>query len=319
MSANNRREFLRQSSLIGMASLAPSFVFSLPVSPAEKRKFKMCLNPGAIGVKTNQKELLSLAEKHGFEAIVAMPGAIADMSGKELSDFLDTMRDKQISWGSAGLPVEFRKDEKSFRADLAQLPRLAAALQKAGVSRLGTWIMPTHAELTYLANFRQHTSRLREVAKVLGHYGLKLGLEYVGPKTLMARDKYSFIHTMQEARELIFEIGLPNVGLVLDSFHWFCAGETAADILTLNKEDIVTCDLNDARTGFTKDEQLDSKRELPVATGVINLKAFLSALISVGYDGPVRAEPFNQRLNDMDNEPAVKATYVAMKKAFDLV
>ena len=319
MSANNRRQFLRQSSLIGMAGLAPSFVFSLPVSPAEKRKFKMCLHPGAIGVKTNQKELLSLAEKHGFEAIVAMPGAIADMSGKELSDFLDTMREKQISWGSAGLPVDFRKDEKSFRADLAQLPRLAAALQKAGVSRLGTWIMPTHAELTYLANFRQHTSRLREVAKVLDHYGLKLGLEYVGPKTLMARDKYSFIHTMQEARELIFEIGVPNVGLVLDSFHWFCAGETAADILTLNKEDIVTCDLNDARTGFTKDEQLDSKRELPVATGVINLKAFLSALISIGYDGPVRAEPFNQKLNDMDNEPAVKATYVAMKKAFDLV
>lgn len=319
MPANHRRKFLRQSSLIGIAGFAPSYVFSLPVSPAEKRKFKMCLNPGAIGVKTNQKALLTLAEKFGFEAIVAMPDEIANMSEKQLSDFLDTMQAKQISWGSAGLPMDFRKDEKSFRDGLARLPRLAGALQQAGVSRLGTWIMPTHVELTYLANFRQHASRLREIAKVLGHYGLRLGLEYVGPKTLMTRDKYAFIRSMQEAKELIFEIGESNVGLVLDSFHWFCAGETVADILTLRKEDIVTCDLNDARAGFTADEQIDNKRELPVATGVINLKAFLGALISLGYDGPVRAEPFNQKLNDMDNEVAVKTTYGAMKKAFDLI
>ena len=319
MFANHRRKFLKQSAMIGMAGLAPFHISSLPVSPTKTRKFKMCLNPGAIGVKTNQKELLILAEKYGFEAIAAMSGELVDMSEKEFSDFLSAMEAKQISWGTAGLPVDFRKDEHSFRADLAQLPRLARALQKAGVSRLGTWIMPTHAELTYLANFRQHTSRLREVVKVLGHYNLRLGLEYVGPKTLMVRDKFSFIRTMREARELIFEIGEPNVGLVLDSFHWFCAGETAADILTLSKEDVVTCDLNDAREGFTADEQLDNKRELPTATGVINLKAFLSALISIGYDGPVRAEPFNQKLNEMDNEPAAKATYAAMKKAFDLV
>ncbi len=319
MLKSNRRKFLKQGSIVGVAGLAPLYFSSPLASPAADRKFQMCLNPSAIGVNINQKELLALAEKYGFEAIVAMPEEIANMDDGELSGFLKKMDEKNISWGSAGLPVEFRKDEKIFRDQLSQLPRLAQGLQKAGVSRVGTWIMPTNAELTYLANFRQHTVRLREIAKVLGHYGLRLGLEYVGPKTLMARNKYSFIHSMSEAKELIFEIGESNVGLVLDSFHWFCAGETAADILTLTKDDIVTCDLNDARTGFTKDEQVDNKRELPMATGVINLKAFLNALISIGYDGPVRAEPFNKKLNDMDNEPAVKATYKAMKTAFDLV
>ena len=319
MLVNNRREFLRRSSLIGVAGFTSSFVFSLPPSSEQKRKFKMCLNPGTIGVKIGQQELLAMAEKYGFEAIVAMPEEIAAMPEKETSSLLNKMQAKNISWGSAGLPMDFRKDEKIFRDGLSQLPRLAGALQKVGVTRLGTWIMPTHAELTYRANFRQHASRLKEVAKILAHYDLRLGLEYVGPKTLMARDKYAFIRSMQEAKELIFEIGQPNVGLVLDSFHWFCAGETVADMLTLQKEDVVTCDLNDARAGFTADEQLDNKRELPGASGVINLKAFLGALISIGYDGPVRAEPFNQRLNDMDNEAAVKTTYGAMKRAFDLV
>ncbi|HON06675.1 MAG TPA: sugar phosphate isomerase/epimerase, partial [Verrucomicrobiota bacterium] len=60
----------------------------------------------------------------------------------------------------------------------------------------------------------------------------------------------------------------------------------------------------------------DNKRELPAATGVIDLKGFLMALAKIGYDGPVRAEPFNQTLNNMDNEQACASTIAAMKKAF---
>jgi hypothetical protein len=41
-------------------------------------------------------------------------------------------------------------------------------------------------------------------------------------------------------------------------------------------------------------------------------------LVEIGYDGPTRAEPFNQPLRDMDDEDALKATADAMKKAFKL-
>jgi sugar phosphate isomerase/epimerase len=52
---------------------------------------------------------------------------------------------------------------------------------------------------------------------------------------------------------------------------------------------------------------------------MIDLKPFLEALVAIGYDGPVRSEPFNQPLREMDNEAALKANYAAMRKAFDLV
>ena len=195
----------------------------------------------------------------------------------------------------------------------------AKALEKAGVTRMSTWIMPTNAELTYLENMKQHGKRLSEAAKILANFNIKLGLEYVGPKTLMARDKYSFVHTLAECKELIAEIGESNVGVQLDSFHWYCAGETKADLLTLNNSDIVTVDLNDAVAGISADAQLDGKRELPMASGVIDLQSFMDALVEIGYDGPTRAEPFNKVLNDMDNEAALKATSDAMKKAFGLV
>jgi len=317
---HNRRSFLKNTSQLALgASLLPHLAFTKNETMLAKRQFRMCLNGGAIGVEADLKELLQLAKQHGFEAIIADPGELANMNENELQDFLDEMKAADITWGSAGLPMDFRKDETTFQEGLKALPNYAKALERAGASRMNTWIMPTQDERTYLENFKLHQKRLKEVANVLGHHGVRFGLEYVGPKTLMARDKFSFIRTMAEAKELLAAINEPNIGLVLDSFHWFCAGESAADILTLDKEDIVTCDLNDARAGLSADEQIDGKRELPLATGVIDLKAFLGALVQIGYDGPIRAEPFNAELRSLDNQQAVKTTADAMKKAFALV
>jgi len=78
-------------------------------------------------------------------------------------------------------------------------------------------------------------------------------------------------------------------------------------------------DLNDAPPGVPKDQQLDGRRELPCATGVIEAASFLNALQQIGYDGPVRAEPFNKTLNDLDNEEACAATVKTMRKAFELI
>ena len=122
-----------------------------------------------------------------------------------------------------------------------------------------------------------------------------------------------------ETKDLIAEINVDNMGFVLDSWHWYTAHETVEDLRTLTNKDIVACDLNDAPAGLEIDEQIDNRRELPSATGVIDLKAFLRELAILGYDGPVRAEPFNQALNALDNDAAAKATAEAMKRSFELI
>ena len=318
MTITSRRQFVQKTTLALVATglSLPSFGLSNPLA---KRKFKMSINPGALGLALNQKGLLEAASKYGFEAIVAFPEELATMTNAEIQALKKEMEAKHIGWGSSSLPMDFRKEEAKFREGLTKLPSFAAALAKVGASRMNTWIMPTHDTLTYRENFEQHAERLREIGQILGHYHIDLGLEYVGPKTLMARDRYAFIRSMKEVKELIASINLPNVKIQLDSFHWFCAGETVADILSLSKTDIVTVDLNDARAGISADEQIDNKRELPLGGGVIDLKAFLDALVQIGYDGPVRAEPFNQPLRDMPDDQALKATYEAMRKAFDLI
>ncbi len=316
----DRRALLQQGA-ISFASLAGLHALRRTASAAlaKQAKFTMDLRCGSIGVSADQREAIRLAHAHGFESVTPDAGFLADLSEGQREELLQDMRDKKLVWGAAGLPVDLRGDVRTFDEGLRRLPCLAKGLKQAGVTRVGTWISPSHAELTYRANFRRHVERVGACGKILGDHGLRFGLEYIGPKTLWASSRHSFIHSMAEAKELIAEIGLSNIGFVLDSWHWYTAHESVEDLLTLKNSDIVACDLNDAPAGIPIDEQIDNRRELPMATGVIDLQKFLSALVDIGYDGPIRAEPFNRALNELDNEAAVAATAQAMRKAFALV
>jgi len=246
-------------------------------------------------------------------------GALQKMSPGEIAELRGRMKALGLVWGAANLPVDFRRDDETFRETSARLEEWASGLRRAGVTRVGTWLTPASDTLTYRRFFDVVASRLRATAKVLHGEGLRLGLEYVGPKTSWASRKYTFVHTLAEAQELVAAIGVPGVGFVLDSWHWFLAGDSAAQIRALRAEDVVAVDLNDAPAGIPKDEQMDLSRELPMATGVIPVGDFLGALRDIGYDGPVRPEPFNKALNALPNDEAVAAAAAAMKKAFALV
>lgn len=216
---------------------------------------------GAIGVSGNQTEMIDLAARHGFESVEAKPHDLAKLNDDQRQRLLQHLKGKNLVWGAAGLPIEFRKEEETFREGLKRLPKLMAGLQKAGVSRVGTWLSPSHDSLTYLQNFNQHVRRLREVSKILKDNGQRFGLEYVGTFNLRTRSKFPFVHSMVEAAELIDEIGTGNVGFVLDSWHWWTADESEADLLQLKNNQIVAVDLNDAPKGLAKRQQMDNRRD----------------------------------------------------------
>lgn len=292
---------------------------ALAQSRSPNRKMTLNLVCGAIGVKASQTRAIELAAKHGFESVEAQSSYLAGLSDGELEALNADLKKKKLVWGTSGLSVDFRKDGDTFKKGLKELPKLAEGLQRAGVKRVNTWLMPCHDELTYLENFKQHSKRLREVCQVLDDHDLRFGMEYVGTATLLASRKYPFIHTMAETRELVDAIGTGNAGIVLDSWHWWQAGDSIADIESLNNEDIILVDLNDAPAGVEKNQQLDGRRELPLASGTIDAKGFLNALVKIGYDGPVRAEPFNQPLRDLEDDAACRATIDSLKKAFRLI
>ncbi len=320
MTNMTRRDLLKRGVISASALLSLNATHRTLLGGSEKRaKFTMDLRCGSIGVRAAQIPAIELADKYGFQSVTPEPVFLANAAEDVKQQLLGNMEDRKLVWGAAGLPVDFRRDDATLAKGIKELPRLAKGLQSVGVTRVGTWIRPSHNDLTYMANFRQHAARLKSCAAILADHGLRLGLEYVGPKTSRATQRHSFVHSLAETKDLIAEIGVDNVGVVLDSWHWYTAHETVDDLRTLKNEDIVACDLNDAPDGIPVDQQIDNRRELPAATGVIDLKGFLGVLIDIGYDGPIRAEPFNKALNQLDDDAAVAATADAMRKAFALV
>lgn len=283
------------------------------------RKMTIHLTPGSIGVKADQRESIQFAHAHGYEAVEPQPEYLANLNDSEMKKLNDELKSLKLVWGSAGLRVDFRGAEELFQDGMKVLPAHAKALQRAGVTRVGTWLRPAHADLTYRANFDQHVRRLSAIAGVLGDHGMRFGLEYVGPKTSWTAQRFPFVHTMMETKELIAATGRKNIGFVLDSWHWYTAKEGKDELLSLKASDVVSVDLNDAPKGIAVDQQMDLSRELPLATGVIDVDTFLNALQSIGYDGPVRPEPFNAELRKLPREQALAVSAEAMRKAFALI
>lgn len=315
MDRPGRREFV-QGLVAGGVALA------LPRSARAQtpgRRFTKDLVCGNLGLRVPQREAAELAARYGFESVGAQAADLQQMSEADLASLQGFLAEKNLRWGAANLPVDFRKDDETFRQGSASLPDFAKAIKRAGVTRVGTWLSPSSDTLTYRQHFDLVAGRLRQIAEVLSGEGLRLGLEYVGPKTAWSARRYPFLHTLAETRELIDAIGGRGVGIVLDSWHWFLAGDSAADLAILRNGDVVAVDLNDAPAGIPKDQQVDNARELPLATGVIPAANFLKALRAIGYEGPVRAEPFNKTLNALPQDQAVAETAAAMTKAFALL
>ncbi len=320
MKANlSRREFLNRTGALGLAAAISPALVSRGASGAPQRMFKFCLAPGSVGIKVPPREVITLAAKHGFEAVEPNGAFLLSLSDSELSALLEEMKAKNLVFGATGPGVDFRGDEAKFQADMKNLPKLAARLQRAGAQRMRTWLVPGHNDLTYEQNFQQHARRLREIAKVVKDYGINFGLEYVGPVTARNAFRYPFIHSMAETRKLIAEIGTGNVGYVLDTFLWWTAGETEAELLSLKGSEVVAVDLSDAPKGIPRDEQIDQKRELPCATGVIPTAAFVNALQQIGYNGPARAEPFYPPLKAMTPDVAAETVIASLRKAAALI
>ena len=314
--ANNRREFL----LGATGSLAAAGVLFQGAALAATRQMKIDLHTGNIGVKANLQQQIDYAARYGFEAVDPNINELAGLSDSALKEMLDGMAARNLVFGFLAQSVPVSQPDAQFAEwTRTTLTGWAKTMQRANMPRFCTWITPSDARLTYLQNFKLHARRLNDVAAVLEGYGVRFGLEYVGPKTSWAARKYPFIHTMESMKELIAEIGRSNVGFLLDSWHWHTSGETPADILTLKNQDVVGVHLNDAPKDTPVDQLLDGRREIPLATGVIDTAGFVNALNQIGYDGPIAAEPLGSTVRSLPPDEAVAKVAEAMKKAMSLI
>lgn len=276
------------------------------------------LNTGAIGIKDySTEQTIQLAAKTGYSGIdfeIRDAAALADEQG--IGAVQTMFSEANILPGQWGLPVNWN-NEDTWQTELAELPRLADIGAELGCTRVATWCPSWSDTLPYDESFAWHVKRFRAIAQVLADHGCSFGIEFLGPKTLRDGHEYEFIYTVGQMMNLAAAIGTGNVGLLLDAWHLFTGGGTVADLDGLSADNIVAVHINDAPKDMPWDEMVDSSRNLPMETGVLDLIGFMQKLDLLGYDGPVTTEPFNARINQIaetDPEQAAKEVSEAMDK-----
>jgi sugar phosphate isomerase/epimerase len=284
---------------------------TLPVAAraiAADRRMFLALNSVLLSGRVPWPEFARLAAKTGFPGtdIMLKPAMAAGASSTN-----DLLIQLKIKPAAIDFPVEFRKDDVTFDAGLTNLDAAARFAAEVHCPRMITYIAP--ATDTPKNDLRQlYKKRFTASARILAQHNVRLGLEFLGPLHFRKAKPYEFIWRMNDMLEFAKECG-PNVGLLLDSWHWHHAGATTDDIVAAGRDRIVHVHFNDA-PNLPPDQIRDNQRLLP-GEGVINLTGFLRALQTIGYTDALSVEVFG-RLKDVPPEEAAKMGLEASLSVF---
>jgi sugar phosphate isomerase/epimerase len=275
------------------------------------------LNSVSAGGSLPLDQYVALAARHGFAAADFSLEAAYKLGLEAAAAIFES---NHILPATFGLPVEWRKDEDTFRAGLEQLPELAKFAQDLDCSRCCTWVLPDGG--IPVDEYRAtSTLRFTEIAKILADNGIRFGLEFIGPHHFRPRPENVWFYDIAGALEVADQVNALtsniNVGLLIDCYHWHTAQNNTMDLASVPLEQIVHVHINDAPAGVAIPDLQDNVRELPGATGAIDVVGFLSTLAALGYDGPVAAETFSQKLWDMTPDEAAGLTSAATKQVFE--
>lgn len=271
-----------------------------------------CLNPGCIGIQLDWETCLPLAKDHGFEGI-DIPVDVA----MDAARCKEKLAQYDLRPGGMLLPFDFRADAATYKKGMADLELVVKKAVQIGQNRFVMWIFSFSDDRPMKENFRFHVERLGPAAKVLAKHGCSLGLEFLGPRTIRVGHRYGFVRTLEHMLDLCEAVG-PNVGLLLDSWHWHMSLGTIEDILALQPRQVVYVHINDAPVGIPVEQQQDLVRRIPGETDVEDLPGFLDALRRIRYDGPVVPEPFVPELASLPPVESARRVGNAFRRVWDI-
>lgn len=276
---------------------------------------------GSVARGVGWPDLARLAARTGFGGVDWSLGA-AKTAGVEATKalFAELKIRPSITNLPMARPLPFGGDQPAFDQALASLGDDAAFCAAIGCDRMMLVLSPT-GPLPKAEYRKVVRDRLAALSGVLQRSNLRLGLEFLGVKQFRAGREGApppepFIWTLPETIELAKDCG-PNIGVILDVWHWHHSGGTVADILAAPASRILHVHLSDAKAQ-PPDEVRDNQRLMP-GEGVIDVTGFLQALKKIGYAGGISPEPLGRVPAEMTPEDgarlALETTKAAMAKA----
>ncbi|MBQ7058276.1 MAG: sugar phosphate isomerase/epimerase [Firmicutes bacterium] len=276
------------------------------------------LDASMLGIKCPVEELIPLAAAKGFQAICPGMDLLEDPDRLAKADIL--RKEAGLAWGLLPMPADFYfwgLEDEGFEKGLEKLRRFAELGQKYGIRHAYNHVWSTSFR-EFDVNFDWHVKRVKAVSELLASYGIRYGLEFLGPHEIRTWQPLEFVHSMAGVLSIADAAG-GIAGIAFDCYHWYTSGGKEKDVrmIELMPNRLVCVHLNDAPAGVAVEDQKDMQRCLPMTTGVIDSRQILQRLDRVAPDGLFMIEPFEPertRFGKMSASEAACEAAAAMER-----
>jgi 2-keto-myo-inositol isomerase len=124
---------------------------------------------------------------------------------------------------------------------------------------------------------------LNELCDIAAAHNVKLAFEFLGQTDCS-------VPTLDLAHEIVREVNRKDLGVVIDSFHFYAGNSTVEMIEALDPDLIQIFHINDAED--LPRGQLEDRHRLLPGLGILPLRDMISAFRKIGYDKVASVEIF---------------------------
>ncbi|HEV8370612.1 MAG TPA: sugar phosphate isomerase/epimerase [Pyrinomonadaceae bacterium] len=267
---------------------------------------KLALN-GATTMRADLATDLSVAGAAGFDYLEIWAAKLRDFlknnSTADLKNLFAKHNLQPLSINSIE-HITFRDAQayESIKQQCDELSQIAAEIDCPCIVVVPGRIPPSGAIQVEVID--ESVRVLNELCDIAEKHGVSLAFEFLGQTDCT-------VQTLALAHEIVRTANRDNLGLVIDSFHFYAGGSTIEMIEALDPQLLSVFHINDAEDR-PREELNDSHRLLP-GLGILPLLSMIGAFQRIGYDGVASVEIFRPEYWEMDPLEVAKNAYVATR------
>jgi len=241
---------------------------------------------GATTMKATLPEDIVAASKAGFKALeiwaAKMDTFLVNRSLNDLNTLFTQHHVQPTSINSIEF-ITFRSGD-DYTLIKARCHELCARADALGCDTIVVVPSPTPERGASWEEIKAESVRvLHDLADIATPFGVQLAFEFLG-------FPWCSVRTLAQCWEIVRAVNRPNVGLVIDTCHFYAGGSELASIEALDPAKLLILHINDVEDR-PRETIEDAHRLLP-GEGVIPLDDILSRLQRIGFDGLCSIELF---------------------------
>lgn len=204
--------------------------------------------------------------------------------------------------------ITFRtpEDYEEIKAECEELSGIAAGIGCPYIVVV-PGKLPENASEEYIID--ESARVLDELGDIAEKHGVSLAFEFLGQTDCS-------VQTLDLAKTIVEKVDRDNIGLVIDTFHFYAGNSTFEAIDALDPAKLFIFHINDAEN-LPKETLTDAHRLYP-GTGILPIREIKAAFDRIGYDRMVSIEIFRPEYWNQDPYEVARLAKAATIEALGL-